>query len=119
MQTTTSALTVASAHPHSSLDDVIRSGKALYVGISDSPAWKVAQCNTLAQLRGWSPFIGLATQYSLIERTAERDLLPMCEDMNVGCMPWGVLNQGLLSGKYAGAQATVPGWCRDAGSTRH
>ena len=73
---------------------------ASYVGISDTPAWKVAQANTLAQLRGWTPFVGLSTQYSLVERTAERDLLPMCSDMNVGCVPWGVLSQGLLSGKY-------------------
>ena len=83
-----------------SLDDVVRSGKALYVGISDTPAWKVAQCNTLASLRGWSPFVGLSTQYSLVERSAERDLLPMCDDMGVGCVPWGVLSQGLLTGKY-------------------
>ena len=70
------------------------------MGISDSPAWKVSQANTLAALRGWSPFVGLQTQYSLVERTAERDLLPMCADMNIGCMPWGILSQGLLSGKY-------------------
>ena len=82
------------------LDDVVRSGKALYVGISDTPAWKVSQANTLASLRGWSPFVGLSTQYSLVERTAERDILPMCADLGIGCLPWGVLSQGLLSGKY-------------------
>jgi aryl-alcohol dehydrogenase-like predicted oxidoreductase len=83
-----------------SLDDIVRAGKALYVGISDTPAWKVAQCNTLAQMRGWSPFIGMSTQYSLVERTAERDILPMASDLGIGCLPWGVLSQGLLSGKY-------------------
>ena len=82
------------------LDDIVRSGKALYVGISDTPAWKVSQAQTVAQLRGWSPFIGLSTQYSLVERTAERDILPMCNDLGIGCLPWGVLSQGLLSGKY-------------------
>ena len=83
-----------------SLDDIVRAGKALYVGISDTPAWKISQANTLAQFRGWSPFVGLSTQYSLVERSAERDLLPMCNDLGIGCLPWGVLSQGLLSGKY-------------------
>lgn len=82
------------------LDDIVRAGKALYVGISDTPAWKVSQANTLAALRGWSPFVALSTQYSLVERTAERDLLPMCTDLGISCLPWGVLAQGLLSGKY-------------------
>ena len=60
------------------LTRVVPHRQALYVGISDTPAWKVSQANTLATLRGWTPFIGLSTQYSLVERTAERDLLPMC-----------------------------------------
>src|SRR6185437_11700431 len=59
------------------LDDVVRAGKVLYVGISDTPAWIVAQGNTLAQCFGWSPFVALQVEYSLIERTPERDLLPM------------------------------------------
>ena len=59
------------------LDDLVRSGKVLYVGISDTPAWVVSQANTLAELRGWSRFVGLQIRYSLIDRAAERDLLPM------------------------------------------
>jgi aryl-alcohol dehydrogenase-like predicted oxidoreductase len=59
-----------------SLDDLIRSGKILYVGISDAPAWVVSKANTIADLRGWSSFIGIQIMYSLIERTPERELLP-------------------------------------------
>jgi aryl-alcohol dehydrogenase-like predicted oxidoreductase len=56
------------------LDDLVRQGKILYAGISDAPAWWVAQANTLAELRGWTQFIGLQLEYSLIERTVERDI---------------------------------------------
>ena len=82
------------------LDDLVRAGKVLYVGASDSPAWKVAQANTLAELRGWSPFIGLQVEYSLIERTPERDLLPMARDLGLGVTPWSPLASGILTGKY-------------------
>src|ERR1700760_786772 len=61
------------------LDDLVRAGKVLYTGISDAPAWWVAQANTLAYMRGWSPFIGLQIEYSLIERTVERELIPMAK----------------------------------------
>jgi aryl-alcohol dehydrogenase-like predicted oxidoreductase len=83
-----------------SLDDVVRSGKVHYIGISDTPAWKVAQANTIATLRGWSPFIAMQTQYSLVERTAERDIVPMCREMEIGMCHWGPLAQGMLTGKY-------------------
>ena len=66
------------------LDDIVRAGKVLYVGISDTPAWIVSQANTLAELRGWSPFIGLQIQYSLAQRTVERDLLPMARALDIG-----------------------------------
>lgn len=59
------------------LEDLVRFGKVLHVGVSDTPAWVVAQANTLAELRGWTKFVGLQAEYNLIERTAERDLLPM------------------------------------------
>ena len=65
------------------LDDLVREGKVLYVGISDAPAWWIAQANTLAHLRGWSPFIGLQLEYSLIERTVERELIPMAKALNL------------------------------------
>ena len=82
------------------LDDQVRAGKILYVGISNAPAWVVAQANTLAMLRGWTPFIGLQVSYSLIERTAERDLLPMARAFGLGVTAWGPLGSGLLTGKY-------------------
>lgn len=83
-----------------SLDDMVCAGKVLYVGISDTPAWIVSQANTLADLRGWSRFVGLQIQYSLIERTVERDLLPMARAFDIGVTPWGVLGSGVLTGKY-------------------
>jgi len=82
------------------LDDLVRAGKVLHVGISDAPAWVVSRANTLADLRGWTPFVGLQIQYSLIERTAERDLLPMAKALDIGVTPWGVLGMGILTGKY-------------------
>jgi aryl-alcohol dehydrogenase-like predicted oxidoreductase len=82
------------------LDDLVRQGKILYVGISDAPAWWIAQANTLAQLRGWSPFIGLQIEYSLIERTVERELIPMARALNIGVTAWSPLSGGILTGKY-------------------
>ncbi len=83
------------------LDDVVRQGKVLSVGISDAPAWKVAQANTLASLRGWSPFVALQIQYSLIERTSERDLIPMAQEFGLAVMPWAILGSGVLTGKHS------------------
>src|SRR5580658_8656393 len=82
------------------LDDLIRQGKVLYVGISDAPAWWIAQANTLAHLRGWSPFAGLQIEYSLIERTVERELIPMAKALNIGVTAWSPLGNGVLTGKY-------------------
>ena len=89
------------------LDDIVRAGKVLYVGISDTPAWIVSQANTLAELRGWSPFIGLQIQYSLAQRTVERDLLPMARALDIGVTAWGALGSGLLSGKYTSKQKST------------
>ena len=82
------------------LDDAVRAGKILYIGISDTPAWIVSQANTIAELRGWTQFIGLQIQYSLIERSAERDLLPMARSFDIAVTPWSILGSGVLSGKY-------------------
>jgi aryl-alcohol dehydrogenase-like predicted oxidoreductase len=84
------------------LDDLVRQGKVLYAGISDAPAWWIAQANTLAHLRGWSPFIGLQIEYSLIERTVERELIPMAQALNLGVTAWSPLANGVLTGKYHG-----------------
>lgn len=82
------------------LDDLVRAGKVLYIGISDTPAWVVSQANTLADLRGWSRFVALQIQYSLVERAAERELLPMARGLGIAINPWGALGSGILSGKY-------------------
>ena len=79
-----------------------RQGKVLYVGISDAPAWWIAQANTLAELRGWTRFIGLQIEYSLMERTVERELIPMARALNLGVLAWGPLARGVLTGKYHG-----------------
>jgi aryl-alcohol dehydrogenase-like predicted oxidoreductase len=84
------------------LDDMVRQGKILYVGISDAPAWWIAQANTLAELRAWTQFIGLQIEYSLVERTVERELVPMAKALNVGVVAWSPLARGILTGKYHG-----------------
>jgi len=86
------------------LDDLVRQGKVLHVGVSNTPAWVVARSNTLAELRGWSAFVGLQVEYSLIERTAERELLPMARALGLGVAAWSPLASGILSGKYARAE---------------
>ncbi len=89
----------------SALHDLVQAGKVRYVGVSDTPAWKVAQANLLAQFRGWSPFIGLQIEYSLLERTVEADLVPMAQELGLGITPWSPLKSGVLSGKYTRATA--------------
>ncbi|MGD0390779.1 MAG: aldo/keto reductase [Tepidisphaeraceae bacterium] len=87
-------------------EDLIRSGKVLYAGVSDAPAWWIARANTLAEFRGWGKFVGLQIEYSLIERTVERELLPMAKALRLGVTAWSPLAGGVLSGKYqGGAQA--------------
>lgn len=83
------------------LDDLVRQGKVLHVGVCNTPAWVVARSNTLAELRGWSAFAGLQVEYSLLERTAERELLPMARALGLGVAAWSPLASGILSGKYA------------------
>src|SRR5882724_6448868 len=82
------------------LDDLVRAGKILYVGVSDYPAWLVARANTLAEFRGWTPFVALQIEYSLIERTPERDLVPMARHYGLSVTPWSPLGGGVLTGKY-------------------
>ncbi len=82
------------------LDDLVRQGKVLYVGISDTPAWEVSRANTLAELRGWTPFVGLQIRYSLLDRAVERELLPMAKQLDLAVTPWDTLGSGVLTGKY-------------------
>jgi aryl-alcohol dehydrogenase-like predicted oxidoreductase len=87
------------------LDDLVRSGKVLYVGFSDTPAWIVSRAGLLADLRGWAPLTAVQLHYSLVDRTAEHELLPMAEALDLGVVAWGALGFGVLSGKYDGASA--------------
>ena len=82
-------------------DDLVRQGKVLYIGISDAPAWIVSRANTMAELRGWTAFVGLQIEYSLIERTVEREFLPMARELDLGVTAWSPLAGGILTGKYS------------------
>jgi aryl-alcohol dehydrogenase-like predicted oxidoreductase len=97
------------------LDDLVRQGKVFYLGISDAPAWWVARANTMAELRGWTAFTGLQIKYSLLERTPERELLPMARNLDLTVTPWGALGGGLLSGKYLDATGEVDSKRADVG----
>jgi aryl-alcohol dehydrogenase-like predicted oxidoreductase len=87
------------------LDDLIRQGKVNYAAISDTPAWVVAKGNTLAELMGWSQFIALQVEYSLIQRTPERELIPMAKHFGMTVTPWAPLAGGALTGKYLRREA--------------
>ncbi|MEO1515054.1 MAG: aldo/keto reductase [Bacteroidota bacterium] len=82
------------------LDDLVRAGKILYIGISDAPAWVIARANTLAEERNMTPFIGNQLEYNLTERSPERELLPMSDALNIGVVAWSPLSAGILTGKY-------------------
>ncbi len=87
------------------LHDLVQAGKVRYIGISDTPAWKTTQAQMIAQFRGWTQFIGLQIEYSLLERTVEGELVPMAQELGMGVTPWSPLRSGLLSGKYTRANA--------------
>ena len=89
------------------LDDLVRAGKVRYIGLSDTPAWKVAQAQTIARFRGFAPLVALQIEYSLLERTVEGELMPMALEMGLGVTPWSPLKSGVLSGKYTRANAAT------------
>jgi aryl-alcohol dehydrogenase-like predicted oxidoreductase len=82
------------------LEELVRAGKVRYLGVSDTPAWKIAEANVTARFRGWSAFVGLQIEYSLLERTVEQELVPMAHELGLGITPWSPLKSGMLSGKY-------------------
>ncbi|MEU1618354.1 aldo/keto reductase [Streptomyces sp. NPDC005722] len=84
------------------LDDLVSSGKILYLALSNFPAWRVARAVTLTELRNLAPVAGIQVEYSLVERTADRELLPMAEGLGLGAALWSPLGGGLLTGKYRG-----------------
>ena len=101
------------------MDDLVRAGKVLYVGISDTPAWQVSRMQAIADLRGWSPLIALQVEYSLAQRTTERDLIPMAAEMGLGVIPWSPLASGVLSGKYSAADLEHTATADPSGSRRN
>ncbi len=80
------------------LDDLVCSGKVLYIGASDWPAWEVAEANTTAELRGWTPFVALQSRYNMLERTPESDLVPMADAFDLAVVAWGPRAEGRLTG---------------------
>jgi aryl-alcohol dehydrogenase-like predicted oxidoreductase len=81
-------------------DDLVRAGKILYAGLSDFPAWRAAAAATLADARNWAPLAGIQIEYSLVERTPDREILPMAEAFDLGTVVWSPLAGGFLTGKY-------------------
>lgn len=82
------------------LDTLVQSGKVRYAGLSDTPAWYASRAQTLAECRGWEPLCTLQLEYSLAERSIEREFVRLCQDCGMGIMAWSPLAGGLLSGKY-------------------
>jgi aryl-alcohol dehydrogenase-like predicted oxidoreductase len=82
------------------LEDLVRSGKILYAGISNFPAWRISRAALLAELRGWAPIVAVQVEYSLVERTPDREILPMAHALGLGLALWSPLAGGLLTGKY-------------------
>ena len=93
------------------LDDAVRAGKVLYIGVSDTPAWVVSRANTLAEWRGWNPLVAIQAPYSLVQRDIERELLPMAESTAMSVAAWSPLAGGVLSGKFTRPK-TTPGASR-------
>lgn len=98
-------------------DDLVRAGKVLYIGLSDVPAWQASRMQAIAELRGWTQFCALQIAYSLVERTVEREMIPMAREMGLGVSPWAPLGQGVLTGKYTRADL-APGSMEDISSRK-
>ncbi|HLO34314.1 MAG TPA: aldo/keto reductase [Anaerolineales bacterium] len=82
------------------LDDLVRQGKVSYVAFSDTPDYIVAEANVRAELMGWSRFIGMQIPYSLLDRAVERSIIPMAKHWDMAVLPWGLLEAGILTGKF-------------------
>jgi len=101
------------------LDDLARDGKVRYLGFSDTPAWKVAQAQVMAELKGWSPLIALQIEYSLVERSVEDELMPMARELGLGVTPWSPLKGGILTGKYTRESIPMKGDRRYDENSKH
>ncbi len=98
-------------------DDLVRAGKILYIGLSDTPAWQASRMQAIAELRGWTQFCALQICYSMVERTVEREMIPMAKEMGMGVSPWAPLGQGVLTGKYT-RDDLIPGDMSDISSRK-
>ena len=95
------------------LDDLARAGKILYTGFSNFPAWLTSRAVTIAELRGFTPLAGVQFEYSLVERTGDREVFPMAEALGIGAALWSPLGGGLLTGKYRrGEEGRKTAWNR-------
>jgi len=92
------------------MDDLVRQGKILYIGVSNFPAWWIARANTMADFHGWSPLIATQVEWSLVERSCEPEFLPMAHELDIGLVCWSALAGGMVTGKYNhnGAAANQP-----------
>jgi aryl-alcohol dehydrogenase-like predicted oxidoreductase len=91
------------------LDDVIRMGKVRYVGASAYASWQLAHANVLAEMKGWTAFVVVQSEYNLLRRDVEREVLPYCRAHRVGFVPYYPLAGGFLTGKYERGKAPPPG----------
>lgn len=82
----------------STLNDLVRQGKVRYIGASSMWAWQFSKAQYVAELHGWSKFVSMQNHYNLIFREEEREMIPLCEDMGVGLIPWSPLARGVLAG---------------------
>ena len=85
---------------HRALDDAVRAGKILHIGLSDVPAWVVSRAQTLADVRGFAPIAAMQLEYSLVQRSIEREHLPLAKAHDIGITAWSPLAGGILTGKY-------------------
>jgi aryl-alcohol dehydrogenase-like predicted oxidoreductase len=97
------------------LDDLVRAGKILSIGVTNTPAWVVARSDAIAELRGWTSFCAMQVEYSLVARTPDRELLPMARDLGIAVCAWSPLARGVLAGKTpAGGASTLSAVARGA-----
>ena len=91
------------------LDDLVRLGKVRYLGVSAFAAWQLAHANVLAELRGWTPFVAIQSEYNMLVRDVEDEVLPYCRAYDVGFVPYYPLAGGFLTGKYRPGEPPPPG----------
>ncbi|MFW5691521.1 MAG: aldo/keto reductase [Chloroflexota bacterium] len=90
------------------LHDVVKAGKARYIGASSMHAWQFAKAQHVARVNGWTPFISMQNHYNLVYREEEREMIPQCIDMGVGLIPWSPLARGFLAGNRSRDTAQPP-----------